>query len=80
MGRKKKIETVICKHCGALIKKKTKYCTVCGTKLKSSILLFFLVMLPLFLCVFLTTNISALIYNIISGYKYGQDFLVETIL
>jgi len=79
MGRKKKIETVICKHCGALIKNKTKYCTVCGTKLKSSILLFFLVMLPLFLCVFLTTNMSALIYNIISGYKYGQDFLVETI-
>jgi predicted amidophosphoribosyltransferase len=53
MGKKKKKEKIICKHCGAEMEKSSKYCTTCGTKAKSSILLFFLVMLPLFMCVFI---------------------------
>lgn len=80
MGRKKKEETIICKHCGAKIEKKSKYCTECGTKLSSNIVLFFLVMIPLFLCVFLTANMSSIVYAVINGFKYGQDFLIETIL
>lgn len=79
MGRKKKKEKIICKHCGAEMEKSSKYCTTCGTKAKSSILLFFLVMLPLFMCVFITASMSSLIYNVISEFKYGQEFLVETI-
>ncbi len=80
MGRKKKEEMIICKHCGAKIEKKSKYCTECGTKLSSNMVLFFLVMIPLFLCVFLTANMSSIVYSVISSFKYGQDFLVETIL
>ena len=79
MGRKKNKETTICKHCGAEMEKNLKYCTTCGSKTKSSILLFFLVMLPLFLSVFITASMSSLIYNVISEFKYGQEFLVETI-
>ena len=79
MGKKKKNEILRCKHCNSIIEKNSKYCTECGTRLKSNILIFFLVMIPLFLFVFLAANMSSIVYGIISGYKYGQEFIVETI-
>ena len=80
MGRKKKEEMIICKHCGKEIAKKSVYCPNCGTKLNSSILLFFIIMLPLFLAVFFTANASSIFYYVIEGFKYGREFIVEAML
>lgn len=69
-----------CKKCGTRFSKNANFCPVCGEEKKKSISLFFLKMVLLFIIVqILTTSVPYLLSNSILYYKYGMDFVIESI-
>ena len=75
------MKLVKCKKCGKEYPKGTKFCSDCGTHLKDGIIGFFIAMIFLYFGVeLLTMFIPNLVVSSISSFKYGQEFLYESLV
>lgn len=69
-----------CSKCGAKFSRKSNFCPECGEPKKKNLAYFFVRMLILFIIVqIVTTLIPSLLAGSILSYKYGIEFMVESI-